>query len=134
MIREHVNNCEYRVVSCPSHADCGTFIFKNLVDHQEVCPYAFVNCECGQVVLRQQLMNHNNCPESLVDCKCGIQVKNRFMRDHLFHCPEVIIDCPFAKYGCLYKVIKLNFITIIFFLIINQIKSNRIPEQMLIFI
>jgi len=103
-LREHNNTCEYRAIACPVNPKCGTFVYRDLEEHNSVCPSAIVTCEyCERTDMRQYLAKHT-CPESLVDCVCGEKVKIRYLGSHKeSFCRETIIFCPYSKYGCHYS-------------------------------
>jgi len=108
----HLKECGYVKVFCP-HDGCPrseekpsaipTILRRELKQHCETCLFRLYPCDyCHVLIAYNQKDDHlsNNCQEYEIKCenKCGVSMKRKDYTSHL--CPQQIIPCEFAPYGC----------------------------------
>lgn len=109
-ISDHVDNlCDYVKVEC----ECGELIQRRYFDKNE-CVHEQVDCtnNCGEKVEKYLLNEHlkNNCINVKTDCPyCKITTSNPELEQHLDICPEMVISCSAAGFGCLWTDKRSNF-------------------------
>jgi hypothetical protein len=106
--REHEKTCGYAPVLCRNSELCGIFTRNTVEKHEaENCPYRLVKCHmCMISVTLARLQDHldKDCPEVIVPCinNCNTTgIKRSQLMGHMAEvCPNSIVTCPFAHYGC----------------------------------
>ena len=104
---------------------------RSLSDHHRQCSFMFIKCQhCLKPIPRHEVTKHENseCPQRKIKCKdcgqmchcgeitfhqnvctaevycpnlCGEKTDKRLLQLHRVVCPEEVIRCPFADFGCL---------------------------------
>ena len=101
----HLEECDYKTVSCPN-TGCSVTIFNlNLKNHIEACDFSEMPCPdcCLNFKVSALKFHQINCQKSIVKCprNCGITLKKQTLIDHLKEdCSVKERSCPFVKFGC----------------------------------
>jgi hypothetical protein len=84
-LRHHRIACPFRVIPCPNPGCEVRVSLRSLETHQDMCGFATVHCPAG----------------------CRVPLKRKDLIAHIESaCPEQLVDCPFARYGCSCKATK----------------------------
>lgn len=116
---EHLNSengCLWADVECPNRCisgydDNGKELFvtvkrKNLQEHLEKeCLHRPYECECGMKDTYSKIVNEHQpskCCEWYVPCEngCDSKIKRKEIDAHQRVCPDLIVECPYARIGC----------------------------------
>ena len=100
----HVTSCVFLKIECRNR--CGKFLMRLEMEEHNLtnCVIGEIECEYCGVKTRVRLINEHvvSCQEIPVDChQCGLRVQRKLLGIHVKdQCPESILVCEFAKYGC----------------------------------
>ena len=122
---EHLKSedgCLWADVECPNRCisgydDNGKELFvimnrKSLQEHLEKeCLYRIYECECGMKDTYSKIVNEHQlkeCSEWYVPCDngCNSKIKRKEIDTHQRVCPELVVECPYARIGCDKREIK----------------------------
>ena len=114
-VKSHVEKyCGYRMVLCPDES-CGKTIRQKDLQSDGRCVHGYRRCErCGEDVVEQEFADHDKelCPSLEATCNaCGTTMVRRSLAKHMDICPEVLISCAAAQYGCAVKVRRVDVAT-----------------------
>ena len=118
-LEEHLKSedgCLWPDIECPNRCISGcddngkelivTMKRKNLKEHLEQdCLNQTYECECGLKDTYSRIVNEHQlkeCHEEYIPCKngCNSKIKGKEMDAHQRVCPELVIECPYARIGC----------------------------------
>eukprot|EP00758_Cryptobia_borreli_P017169 Tbor_TRINITY_DN6166_c3_g1::TRINITY_DN6166_c3_g1_i1::g.21499::m.21499 len=103
-LQHHKDQCPLEVLKCPFN--CGeTTIRKEYIDHKSKCIKRPEQCEyCNKEFMFQDLSLHVvKCdlrPILCPQCCCVITKDSTLDIHKSTECPETVIPCPFAEFGC----------------------------------
>ena len=116
---EHLKSeggCLWADVECPNRCisgydDNGKELFvtvkrKSLKEHlEEECLHRIYECECGMKDKYSKIVNEHQlkeCREWYVPCEngCNSKIKRKDIDAHQCVCPELVVECPYARIGC----------------------------------
>lgn len=107
-VQDHIGQyCEYVEVECPFNKECSEplqrkYLWQDRWENR--CLHNFVQCStCGDMVMEIELASHTAKHDNLREIVCpGCKTKLRHqdLEKHNTTCPEAIISCKAASYGC----------------------------------
>ena len=102
-VQSHVDNyCAYSEVDCPT-GNCKLKVQRKDEEKQR-CLHGTVRCrDCLDDFMEKDLEHHRNrtCALAKSQCPaCCAQVLNREFEAHIMNCPDAVIPCHAAEYGC----------------------------------
>ena len=102
-IQDHVDKyCDYVEEECPLETCLLPVPRKDTRDGR--CLHGLVKCEdCRMSLLEKELESHrgNHCEAGRIPCPdCKAQFSRRDLADHAEMCPEAVLPCGAAQYGC----------------------------------
>ena len=104
-VEEHLITCEKFVVNCTNA--CNVILPKSELNlHlKSFCEKRPVTCKyCIQYFMYKELINHHlTCLEYQFPCpnNCNMNLKQKRLDSHLdLECPNMVVECPYKKYGC----------------------------------
>ena len=108
--------CLWADVECPNRCisgydDNGKELFvtvkrKSLKEHlEEECLHRIYECECGMKDEYSKIVNEHQlkeCREWYIPCEngCNSKIKRKEIDAHQRVCPELVVECPYARIGC----------------------------------
>lgn len=107
-VQDHINQyCEYLEIECPFNSDCSEPVQRKYLwqdKWQNRCLHNFVQCSvCGDMVIELEHASHFAKHDSLreVSCPgCKTRLRNYDLEKHSLSCPEFVVACTAAPYGC----------------------------------
>ena len=89
---------------------CGAYFKrKEEANHLQNCEYGYMTCKCGIEIMKKDLIKHKEtCKEELEECVyCKEQIKRWRMTQHInLYCGNILLYCPYKKYGCNEKILR----------------------------
>ena len=110
-LRKHLSDdCPFAIVRCSNKGcEMAGIQRRSLAAHIAVCDYRLVKCEfCHQLQRFCSLDAHKEaCNMAPVVCICGTSICRGKLAFHkATSCPQGIVTCPFARFGCSVKDLK----------------------------
>uniref|UniRef100_A0A6B2L4S1 TRAF-type domain-containing protein n=1 Tax=Arcella intermedia TaxID=1963864 RepID=A0A6B2L4S1_9EUKA len=100
---DHFNICDQVIVPCSNTGCNGSFIRKDVKQHDNVCEVKLVACkDCNTLFKRNEMKKHEmNCEEMVLGCinGCGEKFKRK-VKNHYESCPEQNVSCLGGSLGC----------------------------------
>ncbi|KAI9821829.1 MAG: hypothetical protein M1827_002411 [Pycnora praestabilis] len=101
-IQDHVEKyCDYAEVQCPSE-ECHLLVPRK--DIKRGCLHYPVTCvDCNLDLTEKELEAHRrkDCQQRKISClDCEVELIRCDLNAHIEDCPEAILRCPGAPYGC----------------------------------
>ena len=112
-IEKHLIVCDKVIVKCFNA--CDVILPRSELDSHLIhfCAKRRVLCgHCNKCFMYKKLKNHYQiCLEYQVHCpnNCNVKLimKRKLLDSHLeFECPNMVVDCPYKKYGCGKEVLR----------------------------
>ena len=110
-VEEHLFVCDKVVVNCTNA--CDVILPRSELDlHLTLsCMKRLVTCEyCDEYFIHEEIINHYlTCLEYQFPCpnNCNVNLKRKLLDSHLeFECPNMVVECPYKKYGCKQEVLR----------------------------
>ena len=111
-LKNHLKVCDIKPITC--YLGCGKhFEKKNKEIHMKYfCTLQKIPCKyCQKQVMDKDMTKHHEmCPKMLIPCPNECSNKEKFirerMKEHIKVCPNEVVACIYAKFGCNEKQIK----------------------------
>lgn len=111
-VSDHIRKyCSYADVVCPAE-DCTSHVSRQEFTEGR-CLHSFVKCQdCPKIGCEVDLRHHrlNDCDGILLSCPhCGQRSLRSENEEHVKECPEIVVTCVAAPYGCDFQTKRSEF-------------------------